>query len=86
MVAIAQCESGMEQFKNGRLLRDYKTGDHVGIYQISESVWSAKAKSLGFDIRTAQGNISMALWIYNRYGTSPWLASEGCWSKGGVYV
>lgn len=80
MIDIAECESGTQQFlPNGKVIRDTVYGTHVGLYQISEKVWGAKAKQLGYDIYTPQGNISMALYIYKLKGTTPWVASSRCW-------
>lgn len=79
MTAIAQCESGNKQFyKSGKLIRDYATGTHIGVYQIW--VGHAKAaKKLGYDIYTRAGNVAMALYMYKTQGTAPWLASASCW-------
>ena len=75
---IAVCESQMTQFNaDGSLVRN---GDHIGLYQISTKVWGHLAKEFGVDLTTAQGNTEMAIYIFNRYGTQSWLASEKCWS------
>lgn len=83
LVAIAQCESGdgtpgsARQFDdNGEVLTG-PTKDR-GYFQISP-IWNKTANKLGYDIRTEKGNISMALWIYNKYGTKPWNSSKKCW-------
>lgn len=80
MVRIAECESGSTQYRaNGTLIRDWVTGDHVGIYQISMKHHFKKALSMGWDIRESEGNISYALFLYHLNGTRDWLASERCW-------
>ncbi len=80
MVAIAECESGGTQFKeNGTLVRDYLTGDHVGLYQISLRLHNKKALALGYNIRTTPGNIGYALHLYHTQGTQPWQSSKRCW-------
>lgn len=79
MVEIAKCETGNRQFhSNGKVIRDYLTGTHIGVYQI----WTGHiktAKKLGYDIYTRSGNIAMAMYMYKKQGTAPWLASAGCW-------
>jgi hypothetical protein len=50
-----------------------------GLFQINDWHWGAKAKELGFDIMTEQGNRDMAQWIYENMGTGPWSASKAGW-------
>lgn len=69
------------QFKDGKVLLGYPNPNDVGLAQINEPTWGATAKRLGFDIYTAQGNLAMAKWIFNTYGSAPWKYSEGCWGK-----
>lgn len=81
MIDIASCESGTAQFDaNGKVIRDRVYGTHLGIFQISES-WISAAKIQGYDIYTPSGNIAFALYLYNKYGTSPWTASKKCWGS-----
>lgn len=81
LLEIARCESNSQQFyPNGTLVRDYLTGTHVGIYQISED-WIPIAKKQGWDIYTAEGNTAMAIYLYSKNGTRDWNASKHCWSK-----
>lgn len=79
MIAIAQCESGFRQFgPSGTVLRG-GNGTVLGIFQLSES-HTAKALSLGYDIQTIEGNIAYARSLYERQGTTPWMAAFPCWN------
>jgi len=84
MERIKQCESGGKHInpKTGQvymLANTNKTVD-VGIFMLN-TVWHKKAKELGYDITTLQGNEDMAYWIYENVGTSPWIYSMSCWNK-----
>lgn len=80
MAAVASCESGGQQFDaKGHLIRDHVTGTHIGMFQIGLE-HTTDAKRMGYDIYTKAGNISYALYMYKKYGLSPWLASASCWS------
>lgn len=82
LVAIADCESGQQQFKpNGKLVRDYLTGDHIGYFQISQKLHSKTALKMGMDIKTKEGNIAYALHLYKLHGTRDWAASRHCWKQ-----
>src|SRR5258708_3163813 len=60
MADIARCETGFRQYNpDGSALHD-ASGTYVGIFQISERIHTAKAKSLGFDISTIDGNLGYA--------------------------
>lgn len=82
MLKIAKCESQLHQFNpNGTVHRGVVNHKDVGLFQINETFWLAKSESLGFDIYTLKGNIEMAFWIADHYGTQPWDWSKNCWSK-----
>lgn len=91
LLKICSCESSgsvdqaPRQFlASGGLLwgNDPHTGraahEDVGMCQIHVSLWAEKAKSLGFDLFTAEGNSEMAKWLWDKYGASPWAASRPC--------
>lgn len=84
---IASCESWGDpnkeprQFKDGQVLRGVPNPDDIGLAQINEPTWGAQAKELGYDIYTYDGNLAMAKWIFNHYGSTPWNWSKGCWGK-----
>jgi hypothetical protein len=72
MIEIAKCESGYRQYRNdGSILRGGTGGRYIGVFQISEG-HTQRAKDLGYDILTAEGNIGFARFMYNEQGTSPW--------------
>lgn len=74
MVKVIGCESQWRQFANGKVLVS-PTHDY-GLMQVNES-WIPKAKELGFDIMTLEGNYAMGLWIYkNAGGISNWSCNK----------
>ena len=79
---IAMCESRGHQFdENGDVVRGEHNPDDIGKYQINLEHWGADAKKLGFDLFTEDGNRAMALELYRRQGTKPWIWSKPCWDK-----
>ena len=80
LAKIAVCESGGRQFnENGGVVRGVSHTADIGKYQINMSVWAGEAQRLGFDIMTEEGNEAMALELYQRAGTAPWVSSKPCW-------
>lgn len=76
---IAWCESKGRQFSlSGHVLRGKNPND-MGKYQINQIVWGEKARMLGYDLRTEEGNEAMALVIFETEGTHAWRASRHCW-------
>lgn len=79
---IAKCESGGNQFdKNGKVIKGKANKADTGKYQINIKIWGAKAKELGLDLNTLEGNKAMATWIFFHKGSVPWVASSKCWNK-----
>jgi hypothetical protein len=85
---IASCESWGDPNKDpreflpdGTVLRGYPNPNDVGLAQINVPTWGAIAAELGFDLYTYDGNLAMAKWIYDHYGSAPWKYSEGCWGQ-----
>ncbi len=87
---IADCESGggvpgaAHQFENdGKTpLKNREGSSAIGKYQILASDHEARAKSMGFDIRTEAGNESYARVLYSESGTKHWEADQrsvSCW-------
>jgi hypothetical protein len=79
---IAQCESSGQQFtQDGKVLRGKRHPQDTGLFQINAVVWAKQAEALGYDIRTRDGNESMARYIFDNYGSVPWQSSAKCWSR-----
>jgi hypothetical protein len=79
---IAQCESSGQQFtRDGTVLRGKRHPQDTGLFQINAVVWAKQAEALGYDIRTRDGNESMARYIFANYGSVPWQSSAKCWSR-----
>ena len=79
---IAFCESRGRQFdENGDVVRGEHNPDDIGKYQINLEHWGAEAKKLNYDLFTEEGNRAMALELYRRLGTKPWIWSKPCWDK-----
>jgi len=82
LTRICRAESGLHQFKaNGDVIRGRIEPSDIGYCQINETIWNDKARKLGFDIFTEQGNKDMAMYLFNNYGTEPWNSSRSIWSK-----
>lgn len=89
LAEVARCESHFTQFtKSGKVLRGIEVPADVGVMQINEKYHLARAKSLGMDIYTLDGNLAYGRYLYEHggdngegLGSRPWLASSKCWSK-----
>lgn len=80
LTKIASCESGGKQFRaNGDVTRGKINPSDIGEFQINEPIWNDKARKLGYDIYTQEGNEGMARFIFENVGTSPWSSSAKCW-------
>lgn len=80
--AICNAESGGKQFKaDGHVTRGHINPSDIGICQINEPYWNDKARDLGFDIFTEEGNKKMAIWLFEHQGTEPWNSSKAAWIK-----
>ncbi len=80
LISIARCESKFRQYdENGQVLRGVEVPDDIGLMQINEHFHGETAKGLGFDIRTIDGNLAYAKYLYEKQGTAPWTASKACW-------
>jgi hypothetical protein len=81
LVDIARCESSFRQVdENGKILRGKVNKGDVGIMQINEYYHADKAKSLGLNLRTLDGNLAYAKYLYEQQGTQPWISSSKCWN------
>jgi len=48
--------------------------------QINEYYHTDKAKKLGLNLRTVEGNLAYAKYLYDKEGTQPWISSSKCWN------
>jgi len=79
---IAYCESGFTQFNpDGTVLRGRVNSADVGLMQINEKYHADTAIKLGINIYTLEGNMAYARYLYNTYGTDPWVYSAKCWNN-----
>lgn len=83
LLKIANCESGNKQFnEDGSVIRGVINKYDVGRFQINLLYHEAKAKELGYDLFTYEGNTNYAIWLYEHQGTKPWNWSRDvCWGK-----
>lgn len=65
----------------GMVLMNVNTNGSIdwGICQINDFYWGVKARELGFDIMTLEGNEEMCDWLFANHGTEPWSASKANW-------
>ena len=82
LIEVASCESTFRQFNSsGKLLRGEVNSDDVGVMQINEKYHYERAMKMGLDIRTLEGNLAYAKWLYDNQGLKPWNSSSKCWTK-----
>jgi len=79
---IAQCESRGQQFTtDGRVVRGHRNPQATGLFQINAAVWGTKAEALGYDLHSREGNVQMARYLFEQYGSVPWQTSFRCWRR-----
>ncbi len=79
---IAWCESRMRHLdKNGDILRGKVVPEDIGVMQINTRYHEKKAKELGIDLYSLNGNLAYARYLYEKEGTKPWMASSPCWGR-----
>ncbi len=77
---IAFCESSFRQYDaNGNVLKGVVNKGDVGVMQINKYYQGSKAKALGDDLNTSEGNMAYAKYLYEKEGTKPWDSSSDCW-------
>jgi len=54
------------------------TPEDIGMCQINTYFWEDRAIELGLDITDPHDNVSMANYIYRKYGAQPWYPSKKC--------
>lgn len=80
LIEIARCESNFRHHtNNGEVLRGYANRSDIGVMQINKYYHGDKAKALGVDIFSRDGNMEYARYLYEKEGVTPWNASRSCW-------
>jgi hypothetical protein len=80
LVDIARCESQFRQFDvNGNVLKGKVNKGDLGLMQINKYYHADTAKELGFNLRTLEGNMAYAQYLYDKEGVKPWISSSDCW-------
>ncbi len=80
LIDIARCESTFAQYdKDGQVIRGKANPSDVGVMQINEKFHAEKAKELGYDLYTIEGNVNYAKYLYQNEGAAPWKSSSKCW-------
>jgi len=72
---IFYCESRHRQWDDKGKIVSSHTAD-VGYAQIHVPIWGEKAKELGYDIFSTEGNLRMAHYIWEQSGRSAWVCSN----------
>lgn len=77
---IARCESTYQQYNaDGTVFRGKINSADVGVMQINEKYHAMRAKNLGIDLYTLEGNLEYGKRLYKEQGVAPWSASRPCW-------
>lgn len=80
-VAVALCESGVEQFRDDGEPVQGPTQD-FGLFQIHIPTHGPRLEQLGLDVKhSIEDNIAYARLLYDSEGWQPWTASEHCWRQ-----
>lgn len=80
LAEISRCESHFRQFDSeGNVLRGTVNKSDVGLMQINEYYHQDKADELELDLKTIEGNLAYAKYLYDKQGVTPWKASSKCW-------
>ena len=79
---IAWCESRMRHLgPDGEIFRGKVNKSDVGVMQINTYYHDEKAKELGLDLYSLNGNLAYAEYLFDKEGTAPWKSSMPCWGK-----
>lgn len=82
MAEVSRCESRFRQFDtDGSVFRGKINDRDVGVMQINEYYHLERAKKLGFDLYSLEGNMAYARLLYKEQGAQPWVSSSPCWKK-----
>jgi hypothetical protein len=86
LIEVAKCESRFRQREGGQVLRGEVNEFDRGVMQINEMYHLERAKRLGLNIHTLEGNLSYARYLYENEGLQPWISSSPCWKKTQAYA
>lgn len=82
LAEIARCESGFRHIgRDGEIIRGEINRADIGVMQINTHYHKEIAEQLGLNLTTLRGNMEFGRKLYEKYGTSPWQSSAGCWEK-----
>ena len=85
LVSIAGCESQFRQFDaNGNTLKGKINKGDLGVMQINKYYHEDKARELGYDLNTTEGNMAYAKYLYEKEGSKPWISSSKCWIQADI--
>ena len=76
---VTLCESKAKQEARGPY-------GEIGMLQIHPKYHLARAKSLGYDLYSPNGNMAYGFLLYTENGLAPWKSSRGCWLKQLSYI
>lgn len=80
LIDVARCESRFRQFDStGSPLRGIENPADVGVMQINETYHLDTANRLGINIYTLEGNLKYGRYLYETFGSAPWVHSSKCW-------
>jgi hypothetical protein len=86
MIEVARCESQFRQHVDGKVLKGAVNEFDKGVMQINEMYHLERAKKMGLDIHTIEGNLSYARFLFEKEGLKPWSSSSACWKKSQAYA
>ncbi len=87
LIEVARCESQFRQHgKNGKTLTGLVNEFDLGVMQVNELYHLDKAKKLGHDLDTLEGNTAYARYLFETKGLQPWISSSKCWKNSEAYV
>lgn len=82
LIEIARCESQFRQFDaKGNVLKGKVNKGDLGLMQINKYYHADQAKALGYNLRTIEGNLAYAKYLYDKEGVQPWKSSSPCWRE-----
>ncbi len=82
LAEIGRCESQNRQYNSkGDVLKGRKNTYDRGVMQINVLYHQKKAEEMGLNLHDIDDNVAFARYLYEKFGTKPWMSSSACWSK-----